>query len=819
MNAPMNKSEIIAAGNVAALTILLRSAFEKEKNNIPDDLKRLKGWLVWKVTKIDPITGKFNKIPIYPNSLKNRHGEQGSSEDLANLGTWDEAYAAITSKKTLAGVGFALVPSFNIVALDVDHCVNGGKVGEDVFSLTDSTYCEISPSGTGIRAFWQGHATDGKNHDKGYELFHSKGFVTLTGRSIVNSYCLSDHASIQQLDPDMKADLERLSQSREKINKSGKSEQLKQAAENDPRLQAIIDAGLYERDLGSGKHSIRCPFENQHSDIGRDDGDGDTVYFQPHTNGYAEGWIHCLHTHGNNQSKYWSAIGYDIRTEGIEELMLETFGTDEWPIPNPLPNDFSPVPQFNITMLPVALQPYIEDIAERMQISPDIPAIGIITALSAAIGRRIQIKPKMHDDWTVVPNLWGLVVAPPGYMKSPALSEVMKPLHQLEGEAYREYESKRADWIIEKERIVTANKAIKSANQDKLKRNSGAEIAAYLPEPDEPIPARYCVNNFSLEALGEVLIGNPHGVLAFNDELHGLLKMSEKPGNEGLHDFLLSAWNGDVPFTFDRIGRGLNRRFNNVCVAILGGIQPGRLVEHIMAANQGGQGDSGLIQRFQLMTWPDLSEKWKLIDKKPNSEARKCVYQIFERVVGRSSPFPDSVADSAEIEEPNIRHFDAEAQTAFFVWLEQLERLVRGNSLPPVMASHLSKYRSLVPSLALIFAIADGEKGAIPLRYVEQAIQWATYLQAHAERALSCGIRPDTRYARALLAKIKEGSIIDGFKPADVYLKGWSLLDKEGVLKATDLLGNLHYLLRIERRCKNGGRPSITYRINPKIKG
>lgn len=36
--------------------------------------------------------------------------------------------------------------------------------------------------------------------------------------------------------------------------------------------------------------------------------------------------------------------------------------------------------------------------------------------------------------------------------------------------------------------------------------------------------------------------------------------------------------------------------------------------------------------------------------------------------------------------------------------------------------------------------------------------------------AYTSGIRPDTRFARALLAKIKEELVTDGFKPLDVYL-------------------------------------------------
>ena len=583
-------------------------------------------------------------------------------------------------------------------------------------------------------------------------------------------------------------------------------------------MKAIIDAGLYERDIGGGKHSICCPFEHLHSDFGRSGGDGDTIYYQPHTNGYAEGWIHCLHTHGNDQGKYWKAIGYSVHAEAFKELMFENLDAQGWAIPNPLPDDLPPVPQFDCVLAARSLRPWIEDIAERMQISPDIPAIGAITALSAAIGRRVQIMPKAHDNWTVVPNLWGLVVAPPGYMKSPALSEVMKPPHRLESEAHREYESARVVWATEKERIAIANSAAKSATLARLKKDPAADITPFLAEPDEPIATRYCVNNFSLEALGEVLMGNQDGVLAFSDETHGLLKMSEKPGNEGLHDFLLSAWNGDGPFTFDRIGRGLNRRIDNVCVAVLGGIQPGRLIEHVTGATYGGGGDSGLVQRFQLLTWPDLSESWRLVDKKPNGEAQEAVYRVFERVV-RRGPTRDLSVGSGALDEPDVRRFDPEAQAAFFEWLEQLERLVRGNSLAPVMASHLSKYRSLLPSLALIFAIADGVERAIPLLYVEQAIGFAAYLRAHAERAFSCPTRPDTRHARALLAKIKEGVVVDGFRPAHVYLKGWSLLDLEGVTKATDLLCELGYLLRVEKRPKGSGRPSITYRINPNARG
>jgi len=212
----MAKSEAIAAGDVDALTRALRAELMNSKGNIPADLKNRKGWVVWRTTEIDPNTGKFNKIPVYPRSGQNRHGGQGSPGDVMNLGTWQEAGVAFRGDISLAGVGFALLPEFGIVAFDADHCVEVDNVRSDVARLTSDTYREISPSGTGIRAFWLGEAQDGKNHDSGFELFHAKGFVTVTGNQVG-----STTGSLPTLKESLRAELERLSASRGKERAEG----------------------------------------------------------------------------------------------------------------------------------------------------------------------------------------------------------------------------------------------------------------------------------------------------------------------------------------------------------------------------------------------------------------------------------------------------------------------------------------------------------------------------------------------------------------------------------------------------------------------
>lgn len=92
-------------------------------------------------------------------------------------------------------------------------------------------------------------------------------------------------------------------------------------------------------------------------------------------------------------------------------------------------------------------------------------------------------------------------------------------------------------------------------------------------------------------------------------------------------------------------------------------------------------------------------------------------------------------------------HFSPEAQPFFHNWLENLEKKFRSSD-HPMIQQHLSKYRSLMPSLALIFHIvgmADGgRERAITLASAQKAAAWCDYLETHARRIY--GIVLDTIY-------------------------------------------------------------------------
>ena len=144
------------------------------------EISNLKAFLLWKkgMTKLN---GKFDKIPYYANGQK-RHGTQGEPTDLANLVTLHEARIALEANPSYAGIGLALRDNLKIVALDLDNCVENGQLKSEFSNLVSGTYAEVSPSGHGVRLLLRGSGLeDFKNHPEGFELFHSKGFVTLTG--------------------------------------------------------------------------------------------------------------------------------------------------------------------------------------------------------------------------------------------------------------------------------------------------------------------------------------------------------------------------------------------------------------------------------------------------------------------------------------------------------------------------------------------------------------------------------------------------------------------------------------------------------------
>jgi len=306
----------------------------------------------------------------------------------------------------------------------------------------------------------------------------------------------------------------------------------------------------------------------------------------------------------------------------------------------------------------------------------------------------------------------------------------------------------------------------------------------------------------------------PAGVLVLRDELTGWLAQLDKSGRETERAFCLEAWNGEGAFTVERVGRGLVH-VENVCMSLFGGIQPGRLRSYLSEALRDGPGDDGLIQRFQVLVWPDLPAGWELVDRKPDQRAEDQAAAVFARLV------------ELPVDAPTVFRFAVDAQELFFEWYAGLQQKVRSAGLHPALTSHLAKYAKLMPALALLFELADQAASGIwstnvvSLDHARQAAAYCEYLESHARRLYSCVTSPEMRAAIELGEHIRRGDLgKDGmFSLRDVYRPQWTALgNSDAALAAVRVLIDWDWIRDAPEADRRSGRTSSRYLLNPKLR-
>lgn len=514
----------------------------------------------------------------------------------------------------------------------------------------------------------------------------------------------------------------------------------------------------------------------------------------------------------NTQQSFPSTLPAEVQRVSTSE--------EPKPIEFPLPKVYPMEPE----MIPEAYRDWLCDISERMSCPLDFVAVTAIVVTGIVIGNRCVIQPKELDyGWQIVPNLWGGIVAPPSALKTPATDSVLSILKSLEKKAQAKYQNESIDAkvtfsILDAQQKSLLNKAKKGDADGSIKR----ELIEIEQQKESVNPAlkRYRVNDATPEKLADICTQNPQGVLVFRDELAGLLRSWEKAGNESARAFYLEAWNGKGSFRIDRIVRG-STLVKNLCVSVFGSIQPDKLHSFVNEMHRGE--NDGLIQRFQLLIYPDI-KKFEYVDRSVNEDA----LENAQTVITSLAECTDFISYGAEKDyqhndEPNRFRFDSEAQALFIEWLENLQSHIEGDELG-LEKQHFSKYRSLMPSLALIFHLIDvatfpDRAGRIKAHSVKQAIAWTQYLSHHAMRIYGIASL-NKASAIALSKKISSGKLEDGFKVRDIQQKSWSrLTDAKAIKSAISELIEADWIEEVPAdnpTSERGGRPKATaYRILP----
>jgi hypothetical protein len=482
-----------------------------------------------------------------------------------------------------------------------------------------------------------------------------------------------------------------------------------------------------------------------------------------------------------------------------------------WDEPRPIESALPPVMAFDPRLLPSALGDYVLDVADRQQAPPDFAAVSALVGLASIAGNRVRMKPKQLDDWEVTPNLWGAAIGAPSMMKTPAIRSALGPVFDLQDRLKKTWEAQQQDAAIDAELSELEAKAASKKAQSAFKAGNVEEAKRILSERssenDAGLPCpRLIVNDATVEKLGELLNQNPRGLLLIRDELPGFLAKMESEEFQSDRAFYLEAFNGDGPFTYDRIGRG-TIHIENCTLSIIGGVQPSRIAPLVRGA-MSGSSDDGLIQRLQLAVWPDAIGEWRWIDRRPNDVARERYVDVFKGL----HEF------TARLTAPAIFAFSDDAQRLFREWMTELQTAARSGQHPPALESHLLKMPKTIASLALLFELVEGGRGTVGVAAAARAFGWADYLQTHATRLYTSGSVLAENGARLIFARRKH--LPAPFTGRDVHRKAWAgITDRDAVASAIETLCSAGYIREIASAPSEvGGRPSVGYIWNPHIK-
>ena len=148
-------------------------------SNIPNELKQLNNWCVWKFEKRN---GKRTKIPFNAET-----GEFAKSNDKR---TWS-SYETAVNAEGVDGIGFFFEPPYLGIDIDdIDDDLHRFKQGDKLdnivseFNEAFKSYTEVSPSGNGLHIIVKGKIPGSRRRKGNIEMYDSGRFFTMTGKTI-----------------------------------------------------------------------------------------------------------------------------------------------------------------------------------------------------------------------------------------------------------------------------------------------------------------------------------------------------------------------------------------------------------------------------------------------------------------------------------------------------------------------------------------------------------------------------------------------------------------------------------------------------------
>jgi hypothetical protein len=190
-------------------------------------------------------------------------------------------------------------------------------------------------------------------------------------------------------------------------------------------------------------------------------------------------------------------------------------GIIQWPEPLDLFSE-NLAPKVKANQIPAVISDWAFDNAGVIGCDPTFLVMPAIVAAASLLHDEIQVQPeRTNPNWRESARLWGAMVGLPSSKKSPALARALSVIKKIDAECNMKEGALKYEYSLQEK----AHAANEKAYIDKL---SKGEKNIPLPvKPDMPEIPRPNAQDFTIEALRDILKHSNRGILAERDELSG----------------------------------------------------------------------------------------------------------------------------------------------------------------------------------------------------------------------------------------------------------------------------------------------------------
>lgn len=236
-------------------------------------------------------------------------------------------------------------------------------------------------------------------------------------------------------------------------------------------------------------------------------------------------------------------------------------GTPEaWPEPIPFGAPVEP-PSFPTDCLPEPMRAYVQDLAECLQVPPDLPGQLVFGAFATAAAKKYRVQ--IGEAFSEPLNDFFLTAMPPGSRKSPTFSTVFRPLEEFQA---RQSSAAAASIARASERRKIEEARLAEIRKQAAREKDPTNREALTKEAENlaanmtviPAPPRILAMDVPPEKLSSLCCENEGRIALYDSEGGALFDMicgKYGAANAGPNvEFYLRAHAGD-PIQTDRMGR------------------------------------------------------------------------------------------------------------------------------------------------------------------------------------------------------------------------------------------------------------------------